>query len=132
MPRPVHSTIRGAFRPFLVTACLLVLTACAGGRPSRPTGTDGDRYHIERSELEATRLPTLFDAVQQLRPFWLTHANGDVAVYLNNQLVGGVSNLRRISVHLTEDARYMSATEAQVRFGPSNGLRPAILVQIRR
>lgn len=126
------STSRKAVRPLILTACLFVMTACSSGRPSRPASTDGDRYHIDRSELEATRLPTLYDAVQQLRPFWLTHANGDVAVYLNNQLVGGVANLRRISVHLTEDARYMSATEAQVRFGQTNGLRPAILVQIRR
>jgi hypothetical protein len=115
----------------LLTLCLVSVTACTGGRPVRQQRGDGDRYLISRTELENTRLPTLYDAVQQLRPFWLSHGDG-VAVYLNDQLVGGVANLRRMSVHLTEEARFMSATEAQVRFGQSNGLRPAILVQIRR
>ena len=115
-----------------MTVWLLLLTACVVGRPPRPAANDGDRYHIERAELEASRLPTLYDAVQAFRPFWLRQTNGGVVVYLDNQLVGGVAVLRRISVHLTEDARYMSATEAQVRFGASNGLRPAILVQTRR
>ncbi len=124
--------LRRLAAPLLLTLCLLSVTACGSGRPVRQQRGDGDRYHISRTELESIRLPTLYDAVQQLRPFWLNHANdGSVAVYLNEQLVGGIANLRRISVHLTQDARYMSATEAQVRFGQTNGLRPAILVQVR-
>jgi hypothetical protein len=115
-----------------LTLCLIGLTACGAGRPVRQQRGDGDSYLISRTELENSRVPTLYDAVQQLRPLWLSGNDASVAVYLNEQLVGGIANLRRISVHLTEEARYMSATEAQVRFGQSNGLRPAILVTIRR
>jgi hypothetical protein len=119
--------------PVFAALCLAFLVACGAGRPVRQQRIDGDSYHISRVELENSRVPTLYDAVQQLRPLWLSQSNdASVAVYLNEQLVGGVANLRRIAVHLTEDARYMSATEAQVRFGPTNGLRPAILVTIRR
>jgi hypothetical protein len=119
--------------PVLLTLCLVSLAACGAGRPVRQQRSDADSYHISRAELENSRVPTMYDAVQQLRPLWLSQGNdASVAVYLNDQLVGGVANLRRIAVHLTEDARYMSATEAQVRFGPNNGLRPAILVTIRR
>lgn len=119
--------------PILLTLCLIFSTACSAGRPVRQQRGDADSYHISRSELERSRLPTMFDLIQQIRPLWLTNGNdASVAVYLNEQLMGGVANLRRISVHLTEEVRYMSATEAQVRFGQTNGLRPAILVTIRR
>lgn len=121
-----------AARAAILTVCAISLTACTSGRPVRPQSFEGDRYHITRAELETSALPTLYDAVRQFRPFWLNAGEAGVAVYLNDQLVGGLANLRRISVHLTEEARFMSATEAQVRFGQSNGLRPAILVQVRR
>jgi hypothetical protein len=117
-----------------LTLCLVAEAGCSLGRPVRPQRFEGDQHHVLQPELESTKQATLYDAIKQARPFWLARATGDgsVAVYLDNQLVGGLSNLRRISVHVTSQVRFMSATEAQVRFGQTNAMRPAILVETRR
>jgi hypothetical protein len=118
-------------------AFAILATACYTGRPTRP-GTDrgGDRYLILAAELESTKQQTLYDAIRQLRPFWLTRdtrgsAEG-VTVYLDDQQIGGLSTLQRLPIHATARVRYMSSTEAQVRYGSNNGLRPAILVESAR
>jgi hypothetical protein len=117
----------------VLTLYLLSLTACSAGRPVRQHQGAPDRYHITRTELENSGLTSVYDAVQQLRPYWLNHPkDGAIAVYINEQLVGGIANLRSVEIHAAEEARYMSATEAQVRFGHRNGLRPAILISLRR
>lgn len=93
---------------------------------------------IRLAELEATRQSNLYDAVRQLRPFWLTRSTRNrsgeagIAVYLDDQYIGNASALHRLPVHATALIRYMSPTEAQVRFGPVNGLRPAIVVESAR
>lgn len=117
---------------------LLLAIACSAGRPTRPQRGGGGQYLILNAELEGTKQANLYDAIRQARPFWLTRDNrnraGDngVAVYLDEQLVGGLSALQRLPIHATACARYMSPTEAQVRFGANNRLRPAILVESAR
>lgn len=118
-----------------ILAALLV--GCGGGRPSRPQPA-GDQYLIKLTELETTRQANLYDAVQQLRPFWLTRDTRNrpgaagIAVYLDDQYIGNISALRRLPVHATAQIRYMSPTEAQVRFGQMNALRAAIVVESAR
>lgn len=113
---------------------ILLAMACYGGRPTRPQGSSGDQYLILASELESTRQSNVYDAVRQLRPFWFTrdvrNRSGEaaIAVYLDEQLIGSLSSLRRLPTYIVSRVRYMSPTEAQVRFGSINGLRAAILV----
>lgn len=92
---------------------------------------------IRPVELEATRQANLYDAVRQLRPFWLTRdtrrsGEGGIAVYLDDQYIGDASALRRLPIHATAVVRYMSPTEAQVRYGQVNALRAAIVVESAR
>jgi hypothetical protein len=93
---------------------------------------------MKSAELEASRQSNLYDAIRQLRPFWLTRqtrnrtGEAGIAVYLDDQFIGDPNALRRLPIHATSQVRYMSPTEAQVRFGQVNGLRAAIVVESAR
>lgn len=123
-------------RPVLL---LLLAVGCYSGRPTRPQSGGTDQYLIiKNAELETTRQSNLYDAIRQLRPFWYTRdtrssSDGAISVYLDGQLIGGLGALSRLPIYATATVKYMSPTEAQVRFGQTNGLRPAILVEsVRR
>lgn len=116
-------------------SALALLPSCAGGRPARPR-VQGDQYLVQQSELADTKQQNLYDAIRQVRPFWLTRdqrrgttGGTEIIVYLDEQQIGGIGQLTRLPVSNAQRVRYMSATEAQVRFGARNGLRPAILVE---
>jgi hypothetical protein len=117
---------------------VLLLSACKGGRPTRPEGSAGDPYLILAKELEASKQNNVYDAVRQLRPFWFSRrvagrtGENAISIYIEDQLVGTLSSLRRVSVFGTARVRYMSATEAQTRFGQLNQSRAAILVELER
>lgn len=116
--------------PMLVL--LSAIAACYGGRPTRPAN-QGDPYLIKSEELSRTNQTNVYDAVRQLRPFWITRTGeAGIAVYLDEQLIGGLGTLRRIPLHVAQRVRYMRPSEAQVRFGSVNGLRAAILVDSER
>ncbi|MEX2177603.1 MAG: hypothetical protein WD801_02765 [Gemmatimonadaceae bacterium] len=114
---------------------LLLVAACAGGRPIRPQ-SGGDQYLILAEELRgASQQANLYDAVRELRPFWFTRhvRTGDqIAVYLDDQRVGSVNMLQRIPVTSAQAVRYLSPTEAQVRYGPNNQMRPVIAIDTPR
>lgn len=121
-----------------VTARVLfvILTlGCYGTRSARPKGESGDQYLIVASELQSTNQPNVYDAVRQLRPQWLTRVvggrSGDntIVAYLDEQPIGSASALTRIPLRVASRVRYLSPTEAQVRYGSPNGLRAAILVE---
>lgn len=113
-----------------------VASGCRGGRASAPP-TAGESDVIQADELVASNRHNLLDAVRQLRPLWLTPAasrgaEASVAVYLDEQLIGGLTALARLPIDLPARMRYMRPSEAQLRFGSSNGLRPAIVVESPR
>jgi hypothetical protein len=122
-------------RRLVAFVLLLGTIACHSGRTSRPQPGPIDQYLILPAELEQSKQQNLYDAVRQLRSFWLTRRVGGrtgentISIYVDEQLVGTTSALRRLSVFGTERVRYMSATEAQTRFGQVNLGRAAILVE---
>ena len=130
-------TPRHLFRAVGTAFLAVLLLGCTTGRQSRPQ-PPGEQYVIKAAELEATRQSNLYDAIRQIRPFWLTRETRNrsgaagLAVYLDDQYVGGTSALSRLPIHATARVRYMSPTEAQVRFGQVNGLRAAIVVESAR
>ena len=116
---------------------VLALSACrSNARTSRPEPGRGDPYLILASELEATPRANLYDAVFELRPRWFTRSSradvGDVIVYVGDQLVGRADALRRFQSSQVAELRYLSPTEAQVRYGQNNRGRPAIVVELVR
>ena len=110
--------------------------ACGPKRAASPTAPR-DQYLILAQELEATQQATLYDAVRRARPNWFTRATRERAndntlvVYADDQLIGSADALRRFAVDYAVRVRYLSPTEAQVRYGQNNRGRPAILIETR-
>jgi hypothetical protein len=119
-------------------ALLLFAAACSSIRRSRQPG--GDQYLIVGSELQASSHNNLYDAVRQLRPSWFTKdmrggsgpSDQRIMVYVNDRNVGSATELRSYPVAYPSRLRYMAPTEAQVRFGPANRMRPAIVIETDR
>lgn len=113
---------------------LASVTACAstGGR------TSYDRDRITREELEERSYANLYDVVSALRPNWLRTAMGagggtsasTPLVYVDGRRLGDTGELRSVSAQAVQSARYLSATEAQNRYGMAEA-RPVIDVTTR-
>lgn len=117
---------------------LTLVAACGGNRSgpaTRPDSDSKDLYLITAKELDAAGLDNLYDAVRQLRPGWLTRRSRQqsgeqsIVVYLDDRQFGSVAQLRQVSSRAVQSIRYLSPTEAQVRYGQMNGGRPAILLE---
>ena len=120
----------------LILAIAGALSAgCASGRGSRPA-MGGDQYLIEAEELEATRRSTnLYEAVRELRPGWFTRhvRTGDaITVYFDDQRMGSAIALQRIAIRAAARVRYLSPTEASLRYGPLHPSGPVIAVDSHR
>lgn len=75
-------------------------------------------------------MDNLYDAVRQLRPDWFRRSRAgaplSVVVYLDDRNIGDASVLRSFSVRSVREVRFLSVTEAQVRYGTLNRGRAAI------
>lgn len=113
---------------------LVLLVGSACGSRTRHEPRPMDQNVLGAEELESTRQPTLFDAVRLARPLWFNSRSGTegILVYQDDQPVGGLGVLRRMSVLTAARVVYMPPGEAQLRFGPRNGMRPAIVVETVR
>jgi hypothetical protein len=106
---------------FVVMASLLVLgagacassgTAAADQAPTAST-TRSRTNVITLQELRESRAPSLADVIRQLRPGWPTQ----VTVFVNNDAFGDYNSLRNLSVNNTAEIRYLSRSEAQMKWG---------------
>jgi hypothetical protein len=125
----------GRFRWVAIAAATAwFLAACASGnRPAKSPTPDRNPYLITVGELEASQRMNVYEAVRDLRPNWLWQRRGrtgEALVYLDERAVGTASSLRRFSTNVVAELRYLSANEAQLRFGQLNGQRPAIVVEL--
>jgi hypothetical protein len=119
------------FRLFL--AGLVAVTAACSSAPSpRTASARSDSRTITRAELQGAPQTNLYDFIQATRPRWLQgsgptqiSAGGpggvggtklDIAVFLNNQNIGGPAQLRSFALNGVQMVRYYTASEAQTRF----------------
>ena len=129
-------------------ARLVVLTlaaaasACASSGTGAPTGRvlGIGRSPLYADEIGQTTAVTAFEAIQLLRPLYFQDrgpstlfAMGDprIRVYLNDMPLGGIEVLRTIPVSEVTWIRYLSPSDATMRFGSRSG-RGAIMVHIGR
>ena len=109
----------------LAVIAVASMTACAAAVPGTASG--GNRLSGE--ELAATNSPTVYEALELLRPEWLT-GRGPVSmtnssearpnVYMYGSRVGGLDYLREVYVTSVAELRYWSSGEAGARFGMGN------------
>jgi hypothetical protein len=115
---------------------MVLAAGCQGTRPSRPNSEPRDQYLILATELEAAAQNNMYDAIRRLRPGWFTRATRDrltgdnaLMVYIDDQPIGTAGTLRRFSPNFAARIRYLTQTEAQVRYGQNNGGRAAIVIE---
>ncbi len=130
---PLSRSLRSLFAGLLIAA----LSACshAGSGSSAPSPRSDIIY---RNEISKTSALNAYDAVQLLRPAFLTgrgpstllrvrESSTSPVVYLDNQRFGDTSTLRNIPVDGIVEIRFIGATQAQMRWG-SDHPSGAILV----
>ncbi len=104
----------------LMAAALLALVAC--GPPGTSTPGRGNSRLLTVDELSASHSSNLYDAVQRLRPAWLTQryqggTRGLPTVYVGSQRYGEISALRTIETANVREVHFYDAITASSRFG---------------
>lgn len=116
------------FRTLAVTAgTLSVLAACAAsagteaGASASTSATPRIRREvITQAELQGSAASNLFDAVQRLRPQWLSGANisnrqgsgTEVVVYQGQTQLGGLEALRQLQISYAAELRWLDGSQA--------------------
>jgi hypothetical protein len=110
-------------RPRLrLTAALLLVGAigCHRGPPRAPPNAE----LLTQSEMETNHFTNIYDAVASLRANWLTVRGTDsfytpsqVLVYYDDTRLGGVGELRAITVNSVAWVRRYSGVDATTRWG---------------
>ncbi|MGI8401031.1 MAG: hypothetical protein ACR2NS_05420 [Gemmatimonadaceae bacterium] len=122
---------------------MMAVIGCAS-TPSRPEGSTavrrGNVLSAEEMASAHADVNSIYDAIARLRPNWLaprgTMSSGQsgsnyAQVFVDDQLVGDIGNLRNINAYQVGDVRYYDASQAGARFGLRAGTNGAIEVQMR-
>jgi hypothetical protein len=98
---------------------ILLAAACASGAGSGVSEVRRDRNLISSEELaQASEAETVFDAIRRLRPAWLRgRGTSDVRVFINGVDMGRANLLRDYQVGQIRECRFISPTDASMRFG---------------
>jgi hypothetical protein len=125
-----------AFRFFTLALLVAVATGCASTTTSRRS-TGRDTRLLTAEEIRQSSAANLYEVIRAHRPEWLIkrgqtsiNLEGDIVVYVDNVALGGPESLRTIDVHSVQSARFMSASEAQMRYGVGH-MHGAIVVTTR-
>jgi hypothetical protein len=106
----------------LLSACLLA--GCASA--TTQSGGRGGAMILTRAQLATTNSDNLYDAINKLRPQWLTSRGptsvtdatpSSVDVYMNGSLLGKAEYLRNLALSDVTEVRYWDAGQASARFG---------------
>ena len=121
------------FRAAVSILAVAVTAGCASGGTSGSSAPRHAQNVITADELETVDVNDAYQAVQRLRPQFLTSTRGPtrmrsgagtaeagIQVYLNDQRVGGVTALQQIPKNDVKEIRFLSASEATTRYGTGN------------
>jgi hypothetical protein len=122
----------------VVGACASSGQSAAPGQPAASTAAGSaprntNRALLTQDELRAATQQNMYDVVMALRPQWLRQGQvtsmtgggqgagqvtqAGVLVYLDGSAMGAAPMLRQITTSSVRQARYLTAPEAQARFG---------------
>ncbi len=116
----------------------LFLVACASTNGTRATRRSS--RVITADEIATSSAKNAYEAIQLLRPQWLTRRSGvatpstlaaiEPVAYVNGMKLGGLRTLQTVHVLDIREIRYLSPTDATTRFG-TNHMGGAILITTR-
>lgn len=112
-------------KSYALLASAILLAACASAGEPPPDGR-GDRYLLTQQQLATSNADNVFDALEKLRPEWLT-SRGPVSitnsepsmanVFMNGQMLGKPEILRDVRITDIAHVRYWPAGPAAAKFG---------------
>jgi hypothetical protein len=106
-------------------AAVWALLGCAGGATHGGTNR-ASRLTLTQEQLAGTNSDNLYDAIEKLRPDWLTSrgpmsvsnpAPSVVSVYMNGTMLGKAAYLKEMRVLDVSEVRFWDAGQASARFG---------------
>jgi hypothetical protein len=122
------STLPRRAARLVLAAALVAPLGCAGVKAGGSTAPSTSATVIQRDELLARDFTNLFDAIQALRGNWLRDRGSDsfskptaIQVYLDNQRMGGIEQLRNINPRTVAQVRRFDGIEATSRWGMDHG-----------
>ena len=126
-----------SFRLSALALAVVIAAGCASSSvPSRRTSGRDTRV-LTFEEIKQSSASNLYDVIRAYRPEWLIkrgqtsiNLEGDIVVYVDNVALGGPESLRSIDVHSVQTARFINASEAQMRYGVGH-MHGAIVVTTR-
>ena len=111
----------------LLGACASGGGGAAGGEPgARQARRGGARNQVTLAELQGATQANLYDALRAVRPQWFnpgpspgggTGGMGLPVVFIEGQLYGSLQSLRNITTSTVLEARYLTVSEAQGKYG---------------
>lgn len=111
--------------------------ACASSTPGPRTSGRRDARLLGAEEIRTSSASNLYDVIRSQRPEWLIkrgqtsiNLEGDIVVYIDNVALGGPESLKSIDVQSVQSARFLNASEAQMRYGVGH-MHGAIVVVTR-
>lgn len=115
---------------------VIALAALVAGPGCASTGQSSDQEFISRdvltyAQIQEARATNAYEVVERLKSHWLRSTTptspgntstrtSPVMVYLDNQRLGYVDQLRRIEVAAIDYIQYFSPAEASARWGYGN------------
>jgi hypothetical protein len=127
-----------AASPLLVAAFVACASSSGGtngetGAAPAASATSSESSRLSLNEIEAANLPTAYELVDRLRRPWLrldAVTRGEVAVYMDNQLLGGAAKLREIPAVDVAEMQYLPNDQATQRWG--SDIKGSVIVITRR
>lgn len=124
----------------LTLTTLAVLAACASGSGGAAPASETARPSsdvLTAEEIQKSTASDAYEAVRLLRSAWLRRRGvatprdprgGEIVVYVNGVRMGGVGSLSTIRVEQVIELRYLSASDATMRYGTGH---PAGAIEVR-
>ena len=123
-----------------LAALALVLgaaVACASSTQGPRSSGRRDARILGAEEIRTSSASNMYDVIRSQRPEWLIkrgqtsiNLEGDIVVYVDNVALGGPESLKSIDVQSVQSARFLNASEAQMRYGVGH-MHGAIVVITR-
>jgi hypothetical protein len=121
----------------LLGLMIALIAGCSSSGAAGRRSAARDTRTLSAQEIRESASANLYEVIRARRPEWLIkrgqtsiNLEGDIVVYVDNVALGGPETLRGIDVQSVQVVRFLSASEAQMRYGVGH-MHGAIVVTTR-
>lgn len=131
LPAVIFSALLLAAASGAATTIAAQSDTAAPAAPAKKAKHDENR--LTADEIAASKRPTVYDAVDRLRPSWLRKdmlTGEEVVVYMDEQPLGGSDKLRDMPSVDVAELQYVPHSDAVHRWG--SDIKGSVIVVVRR